>query len=317
MKETNALILKKIATLDKLVVNHNRLKFVVDGILDCKDKSEYYRESLNCLLVASGGMGKSTACRQILSKMPSYNVKDVDCERTIIPVFYAEVPSPATIKGLATTLLRRLRDPNPSTGNTEAMTERLCHLLKACKTKLILLDEFHHLIDSSGKSARLNLKVCNWIKNLVNRVHVSFCLIGLPVFEPILRADSQIARRFPLVYSLPPLTAGADGSGSLKPFLETVDTYCRDKLNIYFSAPLNSELMVHQFFAATSGNPSFVMSLIKEAIYISLKSQNNLVQIDDFAAAWKTGIANTASQIRKNPFRMTINMLANELRGYV
>ncbi len=307
-------VLDRVANLDKLVIRHSRLLLALNGIENCIIKTQRYRESMNCILVADGGMGKSTVCREILSRMKAYEVKDGASEKTIIPAFYAEIPSPATIKSVATSLLRKLNDPNPSVGNTESMTTRLCLLLRVCETKIILLDEFHHLMDINNRSTRLNLKVCNWIKNLVNRVRVTFCLIGLPEFEPILRSDSQLARRFPLRYFLSPLPVVANNLGSLSAFLEEVETYCKSKLKLSAMPNLASRLMVYQMDAATSGNPAFIMSLIKETLIIALKNGGNSVTIEDFALAWDSGITFTASRVEENPFRMTMNILANNLK---
>lgn len=65
----------------------------------------------------------------------------------------------------------------------------------------------------------MNRTTGNWIKTLANKTGISFCLVGLPEFVPLLQVDSQIARRFPFIYKLNPLMIeDSDGYGTLYAF---------------------------------------------------------------------------------------------------
>lgn len=307
-------LMEKIALLDKVVILHPDLIRALDGIKDCVNKTGFYRESVNCTLLGTGGTGKSTASRIILSQMPSFVRDENLCERTVVPVFYAEVPSPVTVKSLAETLLRKLNDPNPSAGTTVSMTRRLCRLLAQCETKLVLLDEFHHLLSLRKTNARLNTHICNWIKGVVNETRVSFCLIGLPEFGEVLTSDPQLARRFPRSFLLRPLTLGG---GNLQKFLKEIFEKVIFLLNLKKVPDITEETFLLRIYAATGGNPSFIMALIKEAVFVGLRNGGDSVTENDFSIAWSYGIVPSANLTMQNPFEMTSAALAAKFRSIV
>ncbi|WP_043649410.1 TniB family NTP-binding protein [Chitinilyticum litopenaei] len=307
--------LQRVALLDKVVIPHPSWAQAMQGIQDCVAKSEVYREPVGSLLLADGGMGKTTVCRAILAQMPSTTKVEQRLEKTLIPAFYAEVPSPATVKTVAASLLARLNDPSPLAGNTAQMTQRLCRLLGACETKLVLLDEFHHLFDIRKTSTRINSNVCNWIKSLVNETKVTFCLVGLPQFAPILAIDSQLARRFPLEFSLPPLRVGTTAEpGALLLFLAQIKHTLLHKLQFQAVPHLDRHDIALQIYAATGGSPAFVMALVKEAVRFALDAQSNQLTLEDFVLAWDAGITAKASLSRDNPFKGSPATLAAALR---
>lgn len=308
--------LQRVAVLDRLVIQHPAWVRAMQGIRDCVEKSEVYREPVGSLLLADGGMGKTTVCRAILTQMPHATKAERGMEKTVIPAFYAEAPSPATVKTVAASLLAKLNDPSPLAGNTAQMTQRLCKLLAVCETKLVLLDEFHHLLDIRKSSTRINSNVCNWIKSLVNETRVTFCLVGLPQFAPILAIDSQLARRFPLEFVLSSLKVGTFAEpGPLLPFLAQIKQTLLHKLQFQAVPHLDRHDIALQIYAATAGSPSFIMSLIKDAARFALDAKSNQLTLEDFALAWDGGITAKASLCRDNPFKISAASLAAALRA--
>lgn len=307
--------LQRVALLDKVVVPHPAWEQALQGIQDCVAKSQVYREPVGSLLLADGGMGKTTVCRAILAQMPHTTKVEQRLEKTLIPAFYAEVPSPATVKSVAASLLAKLNDPSPQAGNTGQMTQRLCKLLAECETKLVLLDEFHHLFDIRKTGARVNTNVCNWIKSVVNQTRVTFCLVGLPQFAPILAIDSQLARRFPLEFALPPLWVGTNAEpGALLLFLAQIKQTLLHKLQFQAVPHLDRHDVALQIYAATGGSPAFVMALVKEAVRFALDAQSKQLTLEDFSRAWMSGITAKASLSRNNPFELSAASLAGFLK---
>jgi hypothetical protein len=302
-----------ISKLDRLVVQHEDLSNAYYGINECILKTEFYKESVGSLLIAEGGMGKTTTCRAIMSQMKGTIKNTETYQVTTVPAFYAEIPSPASVKTVAASMLTQLNDPNPLIGNTAQLTTRLCNLLKKCETKLVFLDELHNLLDTNKTTTKINRNVCNWIKSIVNNTSVSFCLVGLPEFAPILSIDSQLSRRFPFNYKLNKLTPGTqENPGTLAKFLEEVFIQALQVIKLESMPNINNQHTINQVYAATSGNPSFIMSLIKESIYCSLTAGSSAVDIDHFASAWDTGVTAKSTITKNNPFRMS----PGELAGY-
>ncbi|HEY0063126.1 MAG TPA: TniB family NTP-binding protein [Telluria sp.] len=310
-------IFSRVAQLDKIVVRHPALEKARLGIEDCVAKTQFFQEPVGCLLLGEGGMGKTTVCRSLLATMSESTKVELYTLRTLVPAFYASVPSPATVKSVAASLLAKLNDPSPLAGTTAHMTNRLCLLLAACETKLVLLDEIHHLFDIRKTSTLVNVQVCNWIKALVNATKVSLCLVGMPSFAPILSIDSQLARRFPVRFQLESLKTGTqDQPGNLVPFLNEVRHHAMQELGLTTFPRFDQTHNLHQIYAATGGSPAFVMSLIKESILEALKTGSSDVTVEDFAKAWDAGITAHANLSHGNPFRMSAGSLATALRAH-
>lgn len=311
-------LLQRVALLDKILIGHPAWERAFSGIQACVQKSLAYREPIGSLLLAQGGMGKTTVCQALLKAMPPCTQVEGRFEKSIIPAFYSQIPSPATVKSVAASMLAQLHDPSPLSGTTAHMTARLVRLLAACETQLVFLDELHHLFQVQKTRTRVNDHVCNWIKTLVNQTGVTFCLVGLPQFAPILTSDSQLARRFPLSFELSPLRLGdAKSPGALPGFLKELMAQIRGRLDLRATPAFDQRHHAMQMYAATGGSPAFVMSVVKEATLHALKVGSDRLSLEDFEQAWESGLCLQASLVRKNPFRITQTELASSLREAV
>lgn len=312
---TNLSIYERIAPINRFIVQHPDFNHAFYGIKECMHKSIIYQEPIGSILNANGGHGKTLLCKALISQMPSFKKINDGYEKTIIPAFYAQIPSPASVKSVASMLLKELGDPNPAFGNTTQMTLRLCHLLKQCETKLVFLDEFHHLFRFQKTTTKLNITVCDWIKSLVNETKISFCLVGLPQFIPLLEMDSQLARRFQYQYQLNSLSYGSYNSeGVLFKFMKEVEKQVTHRCQISFETRLDSSLFILQMYAATTGNPAFIMSLVKDSILFALKDSREIITSHDFSQAWQQGTSAQVSLTKSNPFQMSRSTLASQIR---
>ena len=306
---------EKISSINNIVVTSDEFMTAFQGIQNCVKRSIAYQEPIGSMLLAKGGLGKTTLCKAIVSQMPKSIKIEEDHKKTIIPAFYVEVPSPATIKSLAITMLQELGDPTYNNGTTSYLTDRLSYLLKMCETKLVFLDEFHHLFERKQSYTRMNSTIGNWLKTLVNQTGISFCLVGLPEFAEILQVDSQIARRFPFIYTLNPLyIESSQGHGTIYAFLSEISRKMAQK-NISFSPPLDNPLMGMQIYTATQGYHSYIISLIRESIVNALNEGRLIVNKNDFSTAWELGITDFISKPNSDPFKMSLSQLAMKVRG--
>lgn len=311
---SNQSIYEHVSQLNEIVITSDEFMQAFNGIQQCAERSIAYKEPIGSMLLAKGGLGKTTLCNTIVSQMPRSIKVEKDRKKTIIPAFYVEVPSPATVKSLAITMLHKLGDPSHHTGTTSYLTDRLGYLLQQCETKLVFLDEFHHLFERKATSTRLNITVGNWLKTLVNETGISFCLVGLPEFAELIQVDSQIARRFPFHYQLNPLTLGTQTSpGTLYPFLKEV-SHRASEIQISFSPDFDNFQLRVQIYTATKGYHAYVMSMIRESMAIALAKNRNTITINDFIQAWNLGITSFISKQITNPFEMSLSSLASTLK---
>ncbi|WP_180104102.1 TniB family NTP-binding protein [Acinetobacter sp. YH12134] len=307
-------LIQIIEKVKNIIVIPPDIKKILTEVDEAVLKTQIFGTPLGCFILAEGGMGKTTICKALMSKYKTSEKRIEGAIQQIIPAFYIEVPSPVTVKSLAAHMLEQFNDPTPSIGDTLQLTNRLCKCIETCETKLIILDEFHHLVDLTKTSKRLNQNVASWIKNLVNRTGITFCLVGLPEFENIIKNDTQLARRFPLSYHFKKLEYSLDQNGSLQKFLDRYQKNITEHTPITFETPLKDELLSLQIYVATGGNIAFISLLIKQTIFKALQNNYYNIKSIDFAETWETGLTSFVSLINQNPFLMNKNQLSLKIR---
>lgn len=308
-------IINTISKLNTINIFTNDFNYCYHGILRCMEQTIQLKKPHGCLLLAEGGLGKTTICRAIMNQYPPQKISEKDYLKQITTVFYVAVPSPVTVKSIAGIMLAALNDPNPFSGTTAQMTIRLCQHLKTSETKLIFLDEFHHLFDMQKTSKKINTTVCNWIKTLVDQTEICFCLVGLPEFLELLQIDTQLARRFAHTFKINPLWSSTlNQNDFLGHFLKTLEISINQKIGISFQPPLNESILKLQIYVATQGNHSYVMKLVNESIRFTLENERHTVSSQDFANAWDTGITSFTSLSKINPFNLTNAELASKIK---
>jgi hypothetical protein len=309
-------VYSRIAALDKFIVPHVYMTKALDGISNCILRSEDAVEPSGILILGNGGTGKTTICKTILKRYPHQEIIENHARIYTVPAFYASVPSPSTIKSLAQNLLENLGDKSASNCSAHILTKRLCVLLGACRTKIILLDEFHHLLAEGKPGDKQSAKICNWIKTLINNTKVMICLVGVPECESLVQGDTQMARRFNRIFRLHSLHCGTqDEPGPLASFLQNMAKTFVSKLELDGFVNFKEHLAVVQVWAATDGNPAFVMQLIKEATAICLLANRKTVVLSDFAEAYDSELSCPFSHTKQNPFQMTQVQLSLALKS--
>ena len=278
--------IEKLSPLRNFVCHHSNFANALASIEECMQISYMNKQPIGSLLLGEGGVGKSTICRLIKSKYKPYKHIDNNFEKLIVPAFYFPVPSPITIKSLAIRMLEELGCLD-QTGTSEQINYRLRILLKECETKLIMLDEFHHIYNSNAQKNKTSESVANWIKTLADETKISICLVGLPNIQDNLFFDTQLARRFSHVIKLKPLILNESiEQSTLTPFLKQVSNFLSKKLWLTFEPEIYSPNLAKCIFLATSGYQAYVMQLIYHSCLNAMNSNRSTVAITDFYEAY-------------------------------
>ncbi|MND24994.1 hypothetical protein D3C81_124890 [compost metagenome] len=309
---------EKLAKLDNCIIQHNQYRNAVAGILDCWQRtiaSPY--KATSCMLIAEGGLGKTTICKKVLQNFSSSLVEYSDYSIRKNPAFYIQIPSGSTIDSLTTLMLHKLNDINPSSGTRSDRAFRLKTKLSESCTELIIFDEFHHIYSTQSskmKFSKSNENIANWIKTLSDENKICVCLVSLPEYVEVFERDSQQSRRFKNKYILHPLSIKINSKKvHMKPFLAEVDGFIHKKLGLS-SLKLSDDSMVLRIYIATAGYHDYVMSLVKEAIKFALEEGNNTLKIQHFSLAWETDITAYVRLSERNPFEMQVNELNNFMK---
>jgi len=304
-----------IETLSKLrnfICHHSDFSNALNAIDESMQISQMNNQPVGCLLLGKGGVGKSTICKLLKSRHKPYRCVEENIEKLIVPAFYFPVPSPITIKSLAIRMLEEL-GCNDHKGTSEQLNYRLRILLKECKTQLIMLDEFHHIYNTSAQKNKSSENVANWIKTLADETKISICLAGLPSIQENLFIDSQLARRFSRILTLNPLTLSMNNKiGTLHPFLKQTSLYISNNLNIKFDPDITSNDIIKRIFLATSGYQAYIMILIYHSCLNALKNDRLIVLLSDFHEAYALKSILYKPITNKNIFKIPPNQI-NEI----
>lgn len=181
------------------MIRYPRFKALHQDIHDCQYLSRLSGEAHYMSLEGPTGAGKTTLVRDYTALFPPEDRED----GSYIPVFYMQMPSPATTKGTASKLLEHMGDPAAHRGTQWSLDSRLVKLISACGIELVILDDFHNLIET--ETDRVLEKVSDWLKALIKETSVPFLVVGIAGrVERILRANRELSRLFAVRETLYP-----------------------------------------------------------------------------------------------------------------
>lgn len=293
--------LKRIRKVEQIFVMYPRLAELMDLIAESHELSKVTAEPQCMFLTGGTGVGKTSLIEQYLDR---YQRAD-EPERLRVPVFHAEIPAKATIKGVATALLDSLGDPAPDRGSTVSQGQRLAHLMEQCGVELIILDEFQHLIDN--KTQRVVQDVSDWIKSLINRTKVPMILIGMPESEVILEANPQLKRRFMIRKRLAPFSwTTEDDRIEFRRFLAQIEK----KLPFNLASRLVEIDLALPIYIVSLGTAANVMTLIKQASRFAIQDGGDKLDSEHFARAYER-IFIDGDEFPQNPFMVEPSVIMN------
>jgi len=186
---------------------------------------------------------------------------------TRIPIFYAETPSPVTVKGMAASMLAHLGDPAACHGALWAMNYRLIRLMLDCQVELVILDDFHHLIDK--ETNRVLEQVSDWLKVLIKETGIPFLVVGIEgKVERILEANAQLSRLFAVRQTLAPFRCDPTDAASIQEFARFVQ-YAEQAVAMTLPTTLPRLELVQRLHEATQGVVGNLMNLLRYAAWLT------------------------------------------------
>lgn len=292
---------ERTAMVHKIHVVYPRLKEIYQKIAYCHRFSVHSAEPECMFIFGPTGAGKTTVCREYLKRHP----RTADSEGVRVPVLTASIPSPATVKSLATKLLFELGDPLADRGTTSSQTLRLTNLIKACGVEMIILDELQHFIDRD--SQKVLRTVSDWLKTLILDTGVPIVLVGLPEAEGVLESNPQLSRRFANRHYLQPFSWDTqEGSTEFRKFLHAVES----RLPFKEKSHLADIDLAERFFYASDGVVAYVMKLIRYGTHLALQQRIEKLDHSVLAASYQQHVSSDKPG-KVNPF--SIDQLKKEL----
>jgi hypothetical protein len=277
------------------LIRYPRFKALHEDMRECQALSRLANEPHCLSLEGVTGAGKSTLVRDYAALFPRVE----EPTGTRVPVFYVETPSPVTVKGMAATMLARLGDPAAHSGALWSMNFRLVRLMTACQVELVILDDFHHLIDK--ETNRVLEQVSDWLKVLIKETNIPFLVVGIEgKVECILEANAQLSRLFAARQTLEPLRYDQTDSASLQEFARFVH-YAEEALAITLPETLSRSDLLQRLYVATHGVVGNLMNLLRYAAWLTRQQQHNQIALPTLAAAFDKRLSKHLKN-QSNPF---------------
>ena len=272
-----------------------RLKDLHTEICRCQQLSKMAGEPQCMALEGMTGTGKTTLIRRFASTF----LRKETCYGTTVPVFYLETPSPATVKIMASAMLEQLGDPAAHTGTIGSLNSRLIHLLKACQVELVIMDDFHHLIDT--ETDRVLAKVSDWLKVLIKETGIPFLVVGIEgKVERILQANAQLSRLFAAREALMPFAWLPEQQSTIQNLHIFVSTIEKSVGKPLPQAIPRTELLFRLYYS-TNGVVGNMMNLLRYAVMLAEERSTPTLELDILAAAFEKRMAKHLSG-KQNPF---------------
>lgn len=294
------------------LVRHVGFQKALKEISRCHRMGRYRFEEPNCLLISGeSGCGKSTLRKEYVKLYPRFEAED----RTVIPVLHLELPSQPTVKNVAERMLLQLGDPFAEKGSAEGKTARIVTLMKECGVELVILDEFQHFVDRS--SEKVEYKVADWLKSVINDSKVPFVLMGLPRCQRILEVNEQLRRRFLPRVSLHRFRI--DRVDERKQFVGVLKSL-EKSLPLQTPSALTEKSVIQRIYYATHGVIDHTMKLVSESLNIALSEHRPTIDPEVLRQAFERVIWADARD-QDNPFHQAfkerhLNRAGEPFHGY-
>ncbi|HHF3003010.1 TPA: TniB family NTP-binding protein [Vibrio diabolicus] len=294
----------RISKAKKAFVSTPSVKTVLRYMDRCRDLSDLDSEPTCMMVFGATGVGKTT----IIKKYLMQNKRDSDAKGDMIPVLHIELPDNAKPVDAARELLLEMGDPLALYETDLArLTKKLTDLIPAVGVKLIIIDEFQHLVEE--KSNRVLTQVGNWLKMILNKTKCPIVLFGMPYSKVVLQANSQLHGRFSIQFELRPFSY-EEGNGVFKTFLEYLDR----ALPFEKEAGLARESLQKKLYAFSQGNMRSLRNLIYQASIEAIDNQHVTITEEDFVFA-STLTSGDKPILWKNPFDEGVKVTEDMLRS--
>ncbi len=268
-----------------ILISYPRFIDLHHNIRECQELSLQAGEPQCMSLEGKTGTGKSTLVKSYAALFPRQNLKT----GFHIPVFYLETPSPVTVKGMAAHMLEKLGDPAAHRGQLWTMNSRLIKYIHACRIELVILDDFHHLIDA--KTDRVLAAVSDWLKVLIKETGVPFMVVGIEgENERILTANAQLSRLFALREQLRPFDWDNHNQESIQQFSNFTRS-AEEIIGLSLPKSMFRIDLLYRLYYATDGTIGHLMNLLRQTAKLFFDQQLSEVTLELLAAAYERRLA--------------------------
>ncbi|GAP21232.1 TniB family NTP-binding protein [Leptolinea tardivitalis] len=274
-------------------IRYPQFNAIQNQITRCRELSKSSLEPQCMSLEGETGCGKSILLKDYASRYPRQETE----HGTIIPVFYAEFPSPTTVKSTVAALLEQLGDPGAGKGTVWALNSRLVRLIKNRGVELVLMDEGSNIIESGTN--HITYSISDWLKMFIKQTNIPVLIAGMEnSVSRIINANPQLSRLFACRASLKPFYFNDEKSiNSFSMFI----SFAEKAIEIPLTTDVQKFEMLSRIHYATDGYVGNIMNLLRNAGSYSKDRQGNCIELNDLSIAFEERLSKHV-RTKVNPF---------------
>jgi hypothetical protein len=244
------------------------------------------------------GSGKTTLVRTYWQQFPPVDFST----GTRVPVLYLWTPSPATVQRMVTVMLEALGDPGAQEGEPGAKESRLIMLMNECGVELVILDDFHNLIDT--ETDYVLSRVSNWLKALIKRTGKPFLVVGLDgKVQRVLQSNPELSRLFAVRENV-----GAFPWQEERQELAEFVNYVEQGAGMQFCPSMSRHELLRRMGYATNGVVGNLMNLMRYSVVLANRTGSDVVTPEMLAVAFQRRLAEHLPG-KQNPFLLDYNVV--------
>lgn len=291
-KLLNLTVDEKEEYVDKMVIVYPLMKQILSEIDECKNSSHRLNEVKSMFISGDSRYGKTVITKVYMKRYPDIITE----EGTLKSVLYVKVPAPAYTGSLKSAVLKYLGDPFYDKILRGYQSDaRITNMLKKCDVRLIILDEFQHLVE--GNRRKVLIDSSDWFKNLIDDCGISVIFTGLPYSERVLIENEQLGNRVKTRRSLRPF----EFSKEFRILLNEFDK----QLPLEEKSNLAQDDNWQRIYLATGGIIGFVKSLLTESTKLAAKENLSCINEEILYKAYNNKLHYNSPD---NPFSPTYNL---------
>lgn len=228
------------------------------------------------LILGESGTGKSKLLEHLASMFPERRV----VEGVIRPIVMVEMPHHTTPVSILQAILHRLGDPRPDRGNRDEKMRRVGILLKEQGVRLLLLDDFQHLVDKGQDVVLYESAEC--LKEILITKGVGIVAAGLEDARKVVLSDEQLIRRSPKPILVPRYDWKDDSS---QDELVGLLAEMQHRMSAFDLPLLDHPDMALRMYLASGGLLGYIADILAQATWDALDHKLRKITMKDLAKA--------------------------------